>query len=243
MNKMAVSTVEYCIVAVVIVVVGVYIWAQINAPSLNIYIQKHGDSLNWGTVDGLLENADNGDLVFMSGETRGEKTCKWCTSSTYSHVGILFREIHEETDEDILYIWDSDLGQKTKDGPRILAMKDKLSAYKGNRQLMWRPLNGKRPTTTSILEVTREFGDQEFDEKILSWWTSSTPFYSFFKDKNKSFCSELVASTLQHKAIGILKTDRVPSWYSPGSFAHSNVEGMKRAFSYGVKTFVDFSAE
>lgn len=159
----------------------------------------------------------------------------------FSHVGMLFREQHPVTGKNILYVWDSDLGQQTKDGPRVLELEKKLERYHGYPYLMWRRLNGKRPSTQSILNVVAEYQDLDFDHKILSWWVSTSPLlYRAVKSKDKVFCSELVAMTMQHPSVDMLDQNLFPAWYSPGTFAQDNIPGLKKNYSYSSRRFVKF---
>jgi hypothetical protein len=49
---------------------------------------------------------------------------------------MLFCEIHPISKKNVAYIWEADLGQKTKDGPRVIKLKDKLKLYRGYPYLM-----------------------------------------------------------------------------------------------------------
>lgn len=210
-----VTVLEYVILLVIIVLLILYVYMQHTAPNLQTYAQlpttKHA---SW---DDLLQHADNGDLVLMSGDTRGERVCRWFSHSMYSHVGILFREKHPQTGEDILYIWDADLGQGMKEGPRVMPLKDKLQKYRGFPYIMWRkcsPSKGiDRPTTENIMKIVEKYKDYEFDDYMWTWllgpsWRMST---------NSVFCSELVALTMQE--LGMLPNDKHATQYSPQDFA------------------------
>ena len=238
-----ITIIEWVILLIIIITILIYTWCQLRAPDLQAYVQKFGDDLNWVSNEEFFKEAENGDLVFASGNTRGEKTCRACTGSIYSHVGLLFREKHPETGEEVLYIWDSDLGQQTKEGPRVLELKNKLERYRGYPYLMWRKLKGPRPSTEAILRVVQDYAGHEFDNKILTWWTSEgvlSPFYRWAKSDDKVFCSELVALTLQHEAVGMLDSSKRAAWYSPASFTHESIAGLHPNYSYGTRQFVKF---
>lgn len=223
----------------------VYGWCQLKAPDLKKYIDKYNEKLIWAPLQDLYDNAKNGDLIFFSGNTKGERTCRWCTGSMFSHVGILFREIHEDTGEDILYIWDSDIGQKTKDGPRVMVLKDKINRYKGYPFVMWRKLKvqyeSERPTTENFLDVISKYKNYDFDNKIISWWVSNFHIlHEIVKSfsRHTLFCSELIALTMQHESINILNKYRKGAWYSPASFYSKNIDGLKPNYSYENNTFI-----
>src|SRR5690606_7754369 len=124
-------------------------------------------------------NVQNGDIILLSGDTPGEKTCRWCTGTIFSHVGFLFREKHPVTGEDIPYVLDCDLGQKTKSGVRVLPLRDKLHRYKGFRSGAVKKLivkkDSSRPSIEDIVRVIAKYTPIEFDNNVLSWWVSGIP--------------------------------------------------------------------
>jgi hypothetical protein len=238
----------YLIIFILLVIIIFYIVVQKTAPDLQYYVHYNESSINWKTLDYVLKNADNGDLVFMSGDTYGERSCRYFTNCMYSHVGMLFREKHPKTKEDILYIWDSDLGQQTKDGPRVQKFIDKINKYHGYPYFMWRQLKVSegthKPSTDNILKIVRQYGNYNFDNKMWSWWFSDIPFfYNLVKKQNKMFCSELIAATMQNKSINMMTTENLASWYSPKSFTKNTIFGLKDGYSYSEDTFVKFEKE
>lgn len=195
-------------------------------PAQNSKISKYGSFMN---------AADNGDLVFFCGDSTGERSCRWVSGSMYSHVGLLFKEPCPKTNKDILYIWESDLGQKTKEGPRVMKFVDKLEKYHGQPYFAWRKLvcyDKYKPTTEKILKVIDKYKNYKFDDKMLTWFFGGGGiFYNLLKDDKSFFCSELVAKTLQSKILGILKRPdqggHLPAYYSPESFVKENIAGLK----------------
>ena len=139
------------IIAIFIIIV-IYIYIQKTAPNIEKYISNHTE-LKWN--NDLIEKGDNGDIILLAGDTPGEKTCRWCTGSIFSHVGFLFREIHPETKEDILYITDCDIGQGTKEGSRVMVLSDKLKRYKGFKIGAIKKFQGPRPKINEIMMVTQ----------------------------------------------------------------------------------------
>lgn len=230
---------EWIILIILIIIAIVYLISQIFSPNLKNYINKYNHILSWVDLDSFLSNANNGDLIFLCGNTRGEKSCRWWSNSIYSHVGMLFREIHSETNEDILYIWESDLGQGSKDGPRLLKLTDKLKRYHGYPYLMWKQLicsNENKPSTENIMKVVHKFKEYEFDNYMLSWISS------IFKRKNYMFCSELIAETLTDENIKILNKEKYSYEYSPESFASSRIAlNLNHGYVYSNGNFINFS--
>jgi hypothetical protein len=240
---------EWVVLTVLLIIMAIYIRMLWSAPNLEKYVKKHQNSLNWISYNNLMQNAKNGDLLFMAGNSRGEKSVRWASGSIFSHCGLLFRENHPETGEDILYIWEADLGQRSKDGPRVMKVEDKIKYYHGFPYMMWRSLETKeiggkkqsRPSTEDIGKCVKKYGDYDFDDRMYTWiFSNSDTLHNIFKNEDKIFCSELVAMTLQD--LNILKRTEKPSWFSPGTFAEglSDIEGnMKDGYFYSAKRFID----
>lgn len=187
----------------------------------------------------LLKTAQNGDLVLLSGNTPGEKTCKFCTGSEFSHVGMLFRETHPETKEDVLYIFDCDLGQGTKDGVRVMPLEEKLRKYKGFKIGGYRRLIGlEKPSTHEIIKLIGEMSHIDMDESIVTWWVANYPLlHARMKDENKMFCSEFVAEV--YKKLNIMKDSRLSAWYSPKNF-HVSQPDLQEGYTLGECLYFDF---
>lgn len=159
----------------------------------------------------LLEKADNGDLLFFSGDTIGEKAIKVYTGSCYTHVAFVFRDLDEEQTPpvEVAFIWEADLGQGYRDGARVMRLSDKLKRWKGRPVIGWRK-SKERPDKQSILKSINQNVKLDMDSSMVAW------IFPFLKQPNKVFCSELVALTLQD--LGMLGKTR-PSSFSPKDFA------------------------
>lgn len=207
---------EYLLLFLGTFIIFVYILCQTTSPSLEKYLNKQSISI----IDHqkVLDTANNGDLIFLSGNTRGEKTCKWFTGSVFSHVGLLFRE------DNILYITDCDIGQGHRSGVRVMKLEDKLARYKGVKiGAIRRYTQNSRPTREDILEIVGKYIGLQFDEKILTWFLAGTPLYRLAKNKHHVFCSEYIIMILQD--LNIVKQKHVPAWYSPGHMAKNEMLG------------------
>lgn len=241
-----ISITELLILIISIIIIVLFLIIQFKSPNLETYVKTHENLLNWCDINILLKDSKNGDLIFMSGDSRGEKICRWLSNSIYSHIGMIFREIHPETNEDIVYIWESDLGQKTKDGPRVIKLTDKLLRYKGFKYLMWRKLEciapHMRPQTSDIMKIVNEYKDYKFDDKMLTWLTSNYVAFesvtNSIKRHDEFFCSELVALSL--KKLNILHNNINSSYYSPGIFNKEIIDDINNGYNYGTRQFVKF---
>jgi hypothetical protein len=200
-----------------------------------LYRQKF-DVLPTATKSDLLSNVDNGDILFFAGTTFGEKSIKWYHKSEWNHCCFVFRDVDETTGLDTPFILESDLGQRHRDGPRVMKLEEKLKLWKGHHIGMWRKyIFADRPNKYDILKIATNYftGDFGFDKSMYSWFFSGNPESKIFKslkDPKKIFCSELVASTLQD--LNILDKEKIPAWYSPQHFA-SNVKLIKGHYSIG----------
>ncbi|MDB4769342.1 hypothetical protein OAG24_00105 [bacterium] len=216
------------ILIIVIVLILIIFWIISRSTEI-----KTGDI----SLSELAKIADNGDLIFLSGSTVSEKFCKKLINSPFSHVGFLFRELHPETGENILYIWDSDIGQKCKEGTRVMPLKQKLIQYKGQKVGGFKQLNGKRPELKDILDIIPLHLSKNFDSKFLwSWITSYSPHQN--SNKKNVFCSELIASTLQN--LGIMKDIYPAASYHPGDFLEEKNLYLQDGYSYGKMSIFSF---
>lgn len=247
-----VTRTEWVSLAIVIAVLSLYVIMQTTSPNLQQYIEKYRNLLtitnltNENLYD-FTSGVSNGDLIFFCGDTKGERTCRWCTNSMYSHVGMLFVEPDPNNNfETIVYVWEADVGQHSKRGPRVIKLIDKLKKYHGFPYFMWRRLqcsNNNRPTTASILKVIEMYKSYEFDDQMLSWWFANCDMLQpLFKSEFSMFCSELIAMTMQSPHIKMMDTYHKPSWYSPNTFSKYIIPGLHTNYVYSRREFVHFSA-
>jgi hypothetical protein len=233
---------EWCILILALSVLILYVYGQSTAPNLEKYVDRNKHSLSWITVQKAFDIAENGDVVLLAGDTKGEKTCRWCTGTIFSHVGVLFWETHPVTGERILYVFECDLGQGTKAGVRVIPLRDKLHRYKGMRigglkkMIVYSP--HPRPNRDDFVKLFPKYTPIEFDNKIATWWVANWKWlYNLVKDQKTMFCSELVTSVFQD--LNIIKKDRVPAWYHPGDF-HKNRLRLEDGYSFGETLIFEF---
>lgn len=230
-SKLGKSTCIMLGILIVLLLLLIYIYARINwapkPPPPSTEVSKYsGLHIN-------LENIDfkTGDLIFLSGDTQGEKVIRWLTGNPYTHVAIVIVE------NGIVYLFEADIGQKYRDGPRVIALADKLKRYHGFRVCAYRPIN-KPIENSKILKLVDNYVNLELDDKMTTWAVADYPLlYDFFKDDSKIFCSEIVADVLQK--LGVLKYDHIPAWYSPKYF-YSDTITTTSGWSYGKVEIFDF---
>lgn len=230
------------IIYIVIFILIIFWWyfSIIYCPTLVSISNHHHFELK----DKLLTQSKNGDLVFFSGNTFGESSIKYYTKSIVSHVALIFWDTDIFSNNLIPYIWESDLGQDYKDGPRIMRLIDKLDRYKGDKICIWKRYFGPPITTSAILSIVPKYVDMDINVNMIYWLYSSKPesaTFKFFKPSDCIYCSELIASTFID--IGIFDTSHHPSYYTPQYFLDlskyvNNNNGLE--IYYGICRFIKF---
>lgn len=236
------SLIKFTFILICFIISVIAALCYFKSPDAESYILNNSKSVTHIPLEYVMKEVDNGDIIFFSGTTFGEKTCKWFIGSIFSHIGFLFREKHPVTQEDIVYIFECDLGQISKDGVRIMSLKDKLSRYPGLRIGAIKKLivSGykERPKLYDILGLVKKYENVKFDNKIITWWVSNySKIYNTFKNSETMFCSELVSVVYQD--LGILKKNKPAAWYNPEDF-HLNKLEFEDGYSLGETKFFNF---
>jgi hypothetical protein len=135
----------WIILAFLIVIVGCMV---------NIHYLKY-DIEYKGSEKELLDEVENGDLLFFTGETYGEKAIRWYSGSNFSHICMVFRD--NENGSSVSFVWEADVGQRYKEGPRVMRLKEKLERWKGVKICALKKMIGKRPSTLDILKVVERY--------------------------------------------------------------------------------------
>ncbi len=173
------------------------------------------------------DKVNNGDLLFFTGNTFGEKSIRWYHKSYWSHCSFVFRDIDKNTGLDTAFVLESDLGQHHRDGPRVTRLTDKLKNWKGLSIIAWRKYKGSPIKKDDILAIATDYYTQNytFDRSMYSWFFSNYPESSLYKktkDPKAMFCSELIADVLQR--LNVLDKQYISSWYTPETFYSWNVD-------------------
>ena len=235
---------EWLIFVISIFLILFYFYILASAPKIEDYVKKNEKHLNWLNYEDILDKVENGDLILLAGDTRGEKLCRKFSSSIFSHVGLLLRETHEKIGDSRVYVWDCDLGQGYKEGVRMSLLDNKIRRYKGFRIGALKKLKirsgQKRPETQDIVNLYQKYKDFDFDHVIATWFLADYPIlYKMAKDPDKVFCGEMAAEALQE--LGVMKKDRFPAWYVPGDFHRpENRIHLEDGYSYGTTYFFLF---
>lgn len=167
---------------------------------------------------------DTGDLMFFSGNTIQEKMIKVVMSCPFSHVAMVVKDPNTRE----LYLWEADVGQKHKKGPRFIRLKDKLKLYKGDRITAVMKLKcspDHKPREENVMSIVKESVGKGMQDRLAGWIFSLYPDSRIYKslcDDNKVYCSELIADTLQKLAL--ITGDDAPCHYTPADFYFRNVK-------------------
>jgi hypothetical protein len=157
---------------------------------------------------------DNGDLIFFSGATKGEAAISTYTNCYFTHIGFLFRE------EGVVYIWEADLGQAYRGGPRVIRLKDKLERWKGEKIFCIKRYIGDRPQLNDILRVIQKYVEWDMDENMVSWFLPQ--FSHLLRDEKKLFCSELVIRTFVE--LGMMSSPSHYTNFSPADLYRGRID-------------------
>ena len=106
-------------------------------------------------VSDVIREAQTGDLILFGGRSHCENLIKCVTRSPYSHVAMVVVE------NGVPFLWESDIGQRTKSGPRVIKLQDKLSLYKGEKKGAWLKFRdeSRRPSREEIISLVRKYVD------------------------------------------------------------------------------------
>lgn len=142
-----------------------------------------------------------GDLLFLSGKTYAEGFIKWYMNFPFSHVAMVIVE------NDIVYLWEADMGQQTKKGARVIELSKKKQLWKGWRIGGYCRYKGPDIHADDIDPIVFKYINYDIDTKLLSY------FFGQNSQKKEMFCSQLIAQTFID--LGIFKGDTVATNYSP----------------------------
>lgn len=184
-----------------------------------------------GVLD--IGGLDSGDLVFFAGATQGENFCKFISDCPFSHVGLILVENGKR------YIWDADIGQGKREGPRVQLLEEKMRRYKGHKIIGVRKLIGGELPLEKVKSIVNRYTAYEFNNTMFSWLLSNFPILSKMISGKRVFCSELIALTLQE--LGVMSKTKIPAWFTPGNLLRmTRREFFAQGFKYTQPFFFLF---
>lgn len=212
-----------------------YVKSRVSCPTIDYSFFKYGKPKKI-KVDG--SSFSNGDLLFLSGTTGGEKSCRWATDSPFSHVAILFQEA------EIWYVLECDIGSHHIDGIRILTLQNKLSRKEQHQIVGYRKLTDisccmsqKRLSSQDFINIYQKYHSLfKFDTNMTKWMTQSLSSSatkrgeSYSLLRKKMFCSEFVCFALD--VLGICSFNQNYYSYSPGELTNWEYMNMHKGKIY-----------
>lgn len=163
----------------------------------------------------LKDNLQTGDLIFLAGTNCASELIGGIIDSPFIHIGMIIKENDGE-----LYIWDADIGQKAKLGPRLMTLDDKFNKSHCKQIGAVMKLNGERKFTSEDLKrVIDQNINKSMDKYMYSWALGKIA-----KNENKVFCSELIAETYQE--LRIMSNEKNAYDYGPDDFFFNRVKLM-----------------
>lgn len=151
-----------------------------------------------------------GDLLFFRGLSWVEKTIQTYTRCRYNHVSLVVEEMGK------YFLWEADVGEGYRKGPRMIPLEVKLAKWRGTRELAYRPIK-KSLDLNQLLSFAQQKTSAGFDTSMLRW------IAEFGQPKEeKFFCSELIALTLRN--LGVLRNTKRNASYSPRDLAFGKLD-------------------
>lgn len=206
--------------SVLVMVLVVLLCIYLFSPSPDAYLKKQKVTVSFND---LKDDLSTGDLILFCGDTYQEKAIRWVVGCRFSHVAMV---VKKPGNTDTLWLWEADMGQGEKDGPRLIRLQDKINRYKGKRVGAYLKLNSVQPIHyDDVMSIVRRGINKKMQDRAYSWLLSNRPesrLYSMLHDEDKVFCSELIADTYQRLAL--LGGEHVPTYYTPKHFLKRELE-------------------
>lgn len=183
-----------------------------------------------------VEQFNTGDLFFLSGNTIGERVCRWFGDSPFSHVGMILNE------GDKLFALECDVGQGAKSGVRIVNFTDKLKRFKGDTVVIKRLVcdSKVRPSIQKVLLHSKRYLSKELDNRMIKWLVSDIPILNdLFFDPNEMFCSEFISELYSDLQI-IQRPEKCQS-VSPKDFISNRIKPLPN-YSFGNVEYYEIKA-
>jgi hypothetical protein len=175
------------------------------------------------SLDEAVEFSRTGDLWLFRGRSAADKAIRAATNSPVNHVGMAV-----VLDDLLPLMWHAELGQSLPDlwtgtHHRGVQLHDLQGAV-----MVWVTKYGQRAWLRQLDHpVSKEMEDELLRAIARMDGIPFSPTLSLVRKWARgrirqaapletTYCAEVVAGTYQ--AMGLLRTDRPPNWYDPGSF-------------------------
>lgn len=154
-----------------------------------------------------------GDLLFMPCADSSHDVIKALSNTSLSHCGMVIVPPEDRYGKMEPLLWECDVGQRYRDGPRVVPLMEKLEHYDlGKQQLMvFLPIRNEIEFDPLIEYILKAMKDLEFDHSLISY------ILPFLFPSNKVYCSTLLARTLNTMGVERLRENML----SPGDLLTS----------------------
>lgn len=175
------------------------------------------------TINDIKSIAKSGDMILFSTDDLVGRTIRFWSNDYYSHSAILFNINND------WYIWEADilmnedqLHLTKKQGPRLSKLDDKLYQYNHCKAKLF-PLKQKlNIDDNNIIDILKKYKNIKFEDNPLIWYLADFKLYfPFIYNKNKMFCSELIADTYQK--LNIINNKLNPRLFTFKDLRHQNI--------------------
>jgi hypothetical protein len=175
------------------------------------------------SLDDAVAAASTGDIWLFRGRSIADRAIQTLTNSPVNHVGMVVA-----IDDLPPLLWHAEIGRSLPDvwtgerqrGVQLHRLEQAVTQWNERYgQRAWvRPLRGtiERAQEDRLMKVIDGFDGRAFPTSlglVRGWITGR---FARSSPLETVYCAELVATTYQ--AMGLLPSERPPSWYDPGRF-------------------------
>jgi hypothetical protein len=197
------------------------------------------------TLDEAVAVAATGDVWLFRGASVADFAIRTVTNAPVNHVGMVVA-----LDDLPPLLWHAELGRSLPDvwtgehqrGVQLHKLADAVTTWKHRYgQRGWvRQLEGRieREQEDRLMEVIQQHDGRAFPTTLglAGQWAKGRVRRRPQQSLEAIYCAELLATTYQ--AMGLLPTERPPSWYDPGRFWSGDHLELVAPFSLGVEIAV-----
>lgn len=145
-----------------------------------------------------------GDILLFSNPRFAQRSLRAVIGSDFDHSALVVREGER------ISLWESDIGQGWKEGPRLIPLEKKMDRYRSYPFFLWIPYRGKKIDKSLLTKHFVEYAGKELQgtrslfRHLLSKYV---PLLSRLVATQKEgvFCSELTYQALMD--VGVAKKD------------------------------------
>lgn len=169
--------------------------------------------------DDLINNLKTGDLFLVKYDSIHGVLISLTSGSIWSHTAFVYKD----------KIIEMSYYDKENSGLCVLNIQDWLN-YNKDRIICYKRWLGPALDESKIDDILLKYKTSKLDMNLLNWLKSllNQKWEQLPQDKNKFFCSELIAFLLQE--LNVIKKEKLPCNYKPCSF--ENLENYDKSIVF-----------